>query len=62
MIAKLKVNHCEDRASLVSILAFAGYKVSIQTVKEPRYSLSGPDYFVIVEQPDEPKEGSHAVP
>ena len=50
MIAKLKVNHGEDRASLVSILAFAGYKVSIETVEPEPYRLKSPDYYVIVEE------------
>ncbi len=50
IIAKLKVNHGEDRAQLVSILAFAGYKVWIEESKQERYSLSGPDYYVFVEE------------
>lgn len=49
MIAKLKVNHNEDRAQLVSILAFAGYKVSVEHQKAERPTLGMGDYFVIVE-------------
>jgi len=55
LICKLKVNHCEDRASLVSILAFAGYRVSIENQKSGIYSFSSDDYFVVVED----KEAAH---
>jgi len=47
-LCELKVNHCKDRASLVSILAFAGYKISIEEREEERWSIQK-DYYVIVE-------------
>lgn len=45
---KLKINHCEDRSSIVSILAFAGYKVSVESFKEQSYSINT-DYYVVIE-------------
>lgn len=51
-ICELKINTCTDRADLVAILAFAGYKVSIDKRKRPRkpYEMSTSDYFIIVEE------------
>lgn len=49
IIAKLKIVHSIDRRLLVSILAEAGYKVSVEKRDTERYSLSGPDYYVTVE-------------
>lgn len=47
-ICELRIQHSEDRARLVSILAFAGYKVSIEE-RGDIFSRNGREYFVIVE-------------
>ena len=52
-ICELKINNCYDRAKLVGILAFAGYKVSIDERKKDHYFDS--DYYVVVE--DKESEG-----
>ena len=44
---ELKVNYYEDRASIVKILAFSGYKVSIEEREGKHYRDK--DYYVIVE-------------
>ena len=46
-ICELLINSCEDRASLVSILDFAGYIVEIRDKKSDRY-YSSKDYVVVV--------------
>jgi hypothetical protein len=48
-VCELKINNGEDRATIVSILAFAGYKVSIETRNKDKYSNFEKEYFVIVE-------------
>ena len=50
IIAKLNIPNGEDRAQLVSILAFAGYKVSIEAVRSEWSSIKPTEYFVIVEE------------
>lgn len=55
-ICELKVQHDGDRATLVSILAFAGYKVSIDARKPKDYLNLGKDYFVIVEDKEDNDE------
>lgn len=51
-IAELKITSTEDRAAIVSILAFAGYKVSIDERKDGLYRT---DYYVIVEEKEHEK-------
>ena len=51
-IAELKITSCEDRAAIVSILAFEGYKVSIDERKETLYRTY---YYVIVEEKEHEK-------
>jgi hypothetical protein len=51
-IAELKITSTEDRAAIVSILAFAGYKVSIVARKVAHYNT---DYYVIVEEKEDEK-------
>lgn len=61
-ICELKINRDSDRASLISILAFAGYKVSIKERPREGRFLYRHDYFVIVEdikgEGDEPSSSS----
>ena len=52
-LCELKVNVCEDRADIVKILVFAGYKVSIETRKRKDGYYGEQDYFVIVESKEE---------